>query len=343
MYPSPRSLLALFSLLLAPAALPAQQNLPPSHRITLDVVVAPKSGAPVPGLRQQDFTILDNKASQPVVTFNAISGLQAPIEVVLLVDAVNTNFNSISYERQQIDKFLRAGGGRLPYPTSLAIFTDTGTQVQQQSTRDGNELSAALDRTTIGLRDINRSAGFWGADERLDLSLNALQSLAAKESTRPGRKIILWVSPGWPYLSGPGVELDGKQEQQLFAQVVALSTQFRRAGITLYSVDPLGAGQNVAPEFYYEDFLKGVAKPSQVQLGNLALQVLAVQSGGLALSSGNDIAAHLQQCIADLESYYEISFDGPPTDRPNEYHQLEIKVDKPGLAARTRTGYYSQP
>ena len=343
MHPSLRSFLALFSLFLAPAAVPAQQNPPPSRRITLDVVVTPKSGAPVSGLGQQDFTILDNKTAQPIVTFNAITGRQAPIEVVLLVDAVNTNFTNISYERQQIDKFLRADGGRLPYPTSLAIFTDTGSQVQQQSTRDGNELSAALDQTTIGLRDIHRSAGFWGADERLNLSLNALQSLAARESTRPGRKIILWISPGWPYLSGPGVELDGKEEQQLFAQVVALSTQFRRAGITLYSVDPLGSGQDVGPEYYYEEFLKGVAKPNQAQLGNLALQVLAVQSGGLALSSGNDIAAHLQQCIADLESYYEISFDAPPADRPNQYHQLEIRVDKPGLTIHTRTGYYSQP
>ena len=90
-------------------------------------------------------------------------------------------------------------------------------------------------------------------------------------------------------------------------------------------------------------FSRAYTKPNQVQLGDLALQVLAVQSGGLALGSSNDIAAHLQRCIADLESYYEISFDASPADRPNEYHQLDIKIDKPGLAAHTRTGYYSQP
>ena len=27
----------------------------------------------------------------------------------------------------------------------------------------------------------------------------------------------------------------------------------------------------------------------------------------------------------------------------DEYHTLEVKVDKPGLTARTRTGYYAQP
>jgi hypothetical protein len=30
-------------------------------------------------------------------------------------------------------------------------------------------------------------------------------------------------------------------------------------------------------------------------------------------------------------------------DGPNEYHALEIKLGKPGLTARTRTGYYAQP
>jgi VWFA-related protein len=342
-----RSASVLLSLVVSGSLVLCQQATPPaqpaSHRITLDVVVTPKSGTPVSGLEQQDFTILDNKAAQPIVTFNAINAPQAPIEVVLLIDAVNLDYAHIAYEREQIDRFLRADGGHLPYPTSLAIFTDTGTQVQQGSTRDGNELSAALDQNPIGLRDIRSNAGSAGASDRYGLSLHALQNLAAKESTRPGRKIILWISPGWPYLSNPRQELDGKYEQRLFAEVVSLSTQFRRAGITLYSVDPLGAGQNVGSEFYYESFLKGVAKPNQIQLGNLALQVLAVQSGGLALTSGNDIAAHLQQCIADLESYYEISFDAPSTDRPSEYQQLEIKVDKPGLTARTRTGYYTEP
>jgi hypothetical protein len=31
------------------------------------------------------------------------------------------------------------------------------------------------------------------------------------------------------------------------------------------------------------------------------------------------------------------------SSRPNEYHHLEVRVAKPGLIARTRQGYYSQP
>jgi VWFA-related protein len=338
---------ALFLLAGCVSAVPAQQPLNPSqpnpNRIYLDVVVTPKSGVPVPGLQKSDFTVLDNKATRPIVTFDEFSGPKAPIEIVLLVDAVNTTYTNLSYERQQIDSFLRANGGHLAHPTSLAVFTDTGTQIQQDFSSDGYELSAAFDKADIGLREIRRGAGFYGAEDRLSLSLNALQMLTAKEAARPGRKIILWISPGWPYLSGPNVDIDSKQERQLFAEIVALSTQLRTAGITLYSIDPLGSNENVSWELYYQSFLKGVAKPNQAQPGDLGLQVLAVQSGGLALSASNDIAGRIAHCIADLGAYYRLSFDAPPAERPDEYHQLDVKVAPPGLTTRTRTGYYSQP
>jgi hypothetical protein len=39
---------------------------------------------------------------------------------------------------------------------------------------------------------------------------------------------------------------------------------------------------------------------------------------------------------------YEISFERPAGSLPDEFHQLEIKVAKPGLKARTRENYYAQ-
>ena len=84
-------------------------------------------------------------------------------------------------------------------------------------------------------------------------------------------------------------------------------------------------------------------KARQVQIGNLALQVLAAQSGGRVLNSDNDVAGEIATCVADANAFYVLSFDGLPGDGPNEYHALEIKIDKPGLTARTRSGYYAQP
>jgi VWFA-related protein len=331
---------------LSSAVLSAQQNIPPaganSARINLDVVVTPKAGPPVANLEQQDFTVFDNKTLQHLTSFQARDGSHDPVHVIILIDAVNSTYQNIAWDRGEIGKFLRANGGHLSQPTALALFTDTGTQIQQGFSSDGNELAGALDQFAIGLRNIRRSSQ-WGASDRFQLSMTALGELITHEGPLPGRKMIFWVSPGWPLLSGPGVHLDGKQQNQLFSNIVGLSTQLRQNRITLYSIDPLGANEGVLRTFYYQDFLKGVSKSGQVSVGDLGLQVLATQTGGLALTSSNDIVSQLQKCYADTEAYYELSFDPPPADHRDEYHNLIVQVAKPGLTARTRTGYYAQP
>ena len=342
-------LVLLSSLLLSPLVTPiilAQQETPApaGDMIRLDVVVTPKAGgSPFAGLEQKDFTLLDNKAPQPITSFKAVNSSQEPIEVILLIDAVNTTYQTIAYERNQIDAFLRANGGKLAHPIKLAIFGDTGTQIQDSFSVDGNAIANSLDKQTVALRSLRRSAGFYGAEERFDLSMRTLAQLGAAEAAHPGRKLILWVSPGWPLLSGPGVQIDGKQQQQLFTAIVQISTELRQSRITLYNVNPLGASEPTLNVFYYEQFVKGIAKPSQVSAGNLALQVIATQSGGLVLNSNNDVSALLRQAFADADNWYEISFESAAAERPNEFHQIQVQVDKPGLVARTRQGYYAQP
>jgi len=335
----------LVSLSFAGAA-SAQQPSPPaqadSRAIHIDVVVTAKSGAPLGDLLQQDFTLLDNKVPQTITSFKAVSSREAPIEAVLVIDAVNADAQVVGRERIGIDKFLRADGGHLAYPIALAVFTDQGTQIVENFSSDGNALSVSLDRDNIGLRDIGRSSGYYGATERWQLSLEALRQLIAGAAPHPGRKLIIWVSPGWPLLSGPNIQLDSKQQQQAFADIVGLSTQLRQARVTLYSIDPLGTSESLDRVSYYEQFLKGISKPSQVDMADLALPVLATQNGGLALHSSNNLSGLVQQCVADTP-YYEISFDPPPAKQQDEYHHLEIRVAKSGLTARTREGYYAQP
>jgi VWFA-related protein len=328
------------------AALYAQQNTEPgpahTSRIDLDVVVTAKSGPPVGDLQQQDFTLLDNKAPRHITSFQAVTGSQNTTHILMVIDAVNTSYQNIAYERAEVDKFLRANGGHLPQPMALAFFTDTGTQIQSNFTTDGNVLSASFDQYAIGLRNVRRSSQY-EAQDRLNLSLKALGEIAMHEADLPGRKLIFWVSPGWPLLSGPRIELNGKQLDQIFASIVGLSTDLRRGRVILYSISPLGTSEGLGREFYYQTFLKGVSDAHKAELGDLSLQVLAVQSGGLALTSSNDVASLLNQCLVDAESYYELSFDASPADHRNEYHSLQIQVDKPGLTARTRQGYYAQP
>jgi len=292
--------------------------------------------------------LLDNKAPQPILSFQAVNGANAasgpPVNVILVIDGVNAGFNTVARARDQIALYLKRNGGELPRPVTLVVLTDSGAQIGNSSTRDGNALAQDLNSQKLGLRTITRSQGFYGAGDRMQLSLRALEQLAAFEATRPGRKLVIWISPGWPLLSGPGVELTAKTRQQIFHSIVSVSDSLRRADITLYSIDPLGmADAGGVRTTYYENFVKGVRNPNQVDIGDLGLQVLAVQSGGRALNSSNDVAGLIADCVADAGAWYVLSFERAVGDGPDEYHAIVVKTDNPHVSVRTRTGYYAQP
>jgi VWFA-related protein len=315
-----------------------------SH-LVLDVVVADRSGKPRAGLTQNDFVVRDNGQPQKILSFRAVDRVaEPPVKIILIVDEVNTTFSRVAYERDQLRKFLMQNGGELTHPVSLGFFSDTGTQLQNNSSTDGKALLASFDEHVTKLRTIRRSTGFYGAEERFTLSQKSLGMLATAEGRLPGRKLVIWISPGWPILSGPNITLTSKQEQGLFSSIVWLSNALRQARITLYSVDPLGVDDAATNRlFYYEEFLKPIAAPKDAQAGNLALQVLARQSGGQALNSSNDITEQINRCVADADAFYTLTVDPTPSDRPNQMHSVDVRVETPGLTARTRNLYYGQP
>jgi VWFA-related protein len=323
-----------------PAAAPAHAA---GASIRLSVAATAKSGVPVTGLRKEDFTLTDNKVARPITSFREVSAGEEPVKVILMIDAVNTNFDRVAYVRAEVQKYLRADGGHLANPTTIAVLTDKGTMMQKEFSTDGAGLSGSLDHYTIALREITRSSGIWGADERVQISLTAVGELASYAATVPGRKVVIWVSPGWPLLSGAGIELDTKQQQQIFSNVVTFSKQFQAANLIFYNVNPLGPGEDPLRADYYEQFVKGVSKAGQTNIADLSLQVLAAQSGGLVVLGSSDVVGNVKKCLVDAESWYEIIFDGAIAERANEYHHVQVTVDKPGLSVRTRDGYYLQP
>jgi VWFA-related protein len=238
-------------------------------------------------------------------------------------------------------KFLKEHEGVLAHPTAIAVFTDDGLQLPKAFSANGMELSDDLDHRTIGLHKITLLNEFSDGD-RLTISIRALRQLTQFTSRLPGRKLILWISPGFPLASGPGVSgLTPQFEQAIFGDVKYFSGELRENNITLYNINPVGTGQSTFSENYYKNFVKGITKPDQAQLADLSVQVLSAQTGGLALVSNNDVEGMIQECLADANSWYEIYFDPPPADKPNQYHQIDIRFDQPGLFARTRNGYYS--
>ena len=318
-----------------------------NHRIHLDVVVTDKSGNPVADLQQGDFTLLDDKQPKPILSFRAINETSKedapPTQAIVLVDAVNSSFQLLGQQRLQLQQFLQKFGEQLPMPMTLVFLADTSAPVQLP-TRNVKVLLASLNASPIGLRIIGNSQGIYGAIDRARICRRALQQLISYEKTQPGRKLLIWLSRGWPLLSGPGMTLQQTERDQetLFNIIVGWSRELREAHITLYSIDARGTG-DLGGTFYYEEFVKGVRATKQAQQGNLSLQVLATQTGGRVITMSNDVANAIAGCLLDAKAYYILSFESPPADHPNEYHSLQIKIDRPKLIARTSTGYYAQP
>jgi VWFA-related protein len=357
----PRALVLFLLSLCATAVLTAQSPAPPApvtpsseapaaakppRRITLDLLVTDNSGKPVPGLEPFDFTLLDNNAKQKVLTFHRYESTptqnDSPVEVIFVLDAVNASLQSMELERQDIVKHLRANGGKLEHPTTIVLLTDTDMKIEPHPSRDGNALAASLLANPNPVHSLPPTMGYALQMERQLYCLTALNKLAVYEASKPGRKMIIWVSHGWPSLANGDGLMQAEDLKRVFGSIVLMSRRLREARITLNSIDPRGPvqGENAT---YYQAYIKPVFIADRAKSPNLLLQVLATQSGGRVLDISTDLSAEIEMCVSDLAAWYSISYEPPIAAHADEYHSLEIKVSKPGLTVRTTSGYYDQP
>ena len=330
------------------ATAPAQTNPPadaatPGKHISINVVVAQKKGQPIHGLREGDFTVLDNKQPQKLLAFREVDAdalRQDPVHVVIVIDMINTGISVVAREREQLGEFLKQNSGELSNPTAIATFAESGAKVGQSFSRDGKALSAMFEKQQSELRIEGRDTGFYGAADRLRLSLSQLDQLVSFEAKVPGRKLILVVGPGWPMLPWAGVEEDMKQRTQVFNSIVELTNRIQESNIALYCIYPFELGRNTP--FYYQNYLKGISAPKDAEYADLALQVLAEHSGGQVLINGPIILDSLNKAVQDASASYELTFEAAPGDRLNEYHAIEVRVDRPNTIVRTIKGYYAR-
>ena len=311
--------------------------------VTFTVEVTNKAGHPVSGLKAADFTLLDDNVPAPIKAFaEHTPGPASPESAVLLIDTVNMQFGGDSIARQQIMNFLRTFHGRLPFPITLTLLTDTGVSELGKTSDDPHVLLATLNSQAGELRDIGRDAGFWGAAEREQTSINGLGLLTQAMSRMPGRKLLIWVGPGWPIFDNPTILYTDKELHQIFAEVVGLSDAMAHAQVTLDQVDPLGTWDAGSfRTFLWEGFTKPLVRWQQALPADLALQVIATQSGGLVLNSSNDVAGEVGTCARDGSVWYTITIPRKGPEKPGTWNTVKLKLDKPGLVVRTRPGYYA--
>jgi len=309
--------------------------------IHLDVVVTDGAGNPVVGLEPNDFTILDNDRPQKILNFQHARGSTLAgepfVQVFVVLDTVNSSLVSVAMMRSEAEKFLQQNGGHLAEQVTLLLTTDAGPEVLAAASTDGNALAKAVRKMDPKLHTIRSATGAEAARERLQLSVRTLATITSNLAKRPGRKLVIWMGPGWPIMQDAQT-YDARIHQLNFNAIESLTNGLREARTVVCSA---GGGA----EYFVRDYLSSPRSVHETQSSALALQVFAVHSGGRTLDAGNrgNLAEEVNKCVQGIGPYYRLSFNFPPDLKADEFHSLKVLVDKPGMTVRTSAGYYGEP
>ena len=258
--------------------------------------------------------------------------------MIFVLDAINLSPQQLTQTESAIVHFLRGNNGRLDSPCFLYRLTRSGLFSSLRPTRDGNLLAKEVEKHKsprmmwrIGRNGEPNPFEGWGSSARPNpLSPHALGSIAIDQREIRGRKIVVWIGPGWP-VKGGDIAFDDATE---------LSTRLREARITL---DNVNVWPNPDQSFNYHDYLEAPRSQKEMQPAKMALQVIATHTGGLVLDSSSDLDREIERCVEEVRSFYTLTFNPPHTYRMDEFHDLRVQVDRPALTIRAPTGYYNEP
>ena len=346
----------------------------PTFRTTVDIVhldvsVLDRDRRPVRGLKPTDFTILEDGKPQQVTVFHAVDVPDPePVAVPWVRDvAPDVRSNEGLHERRlfmlllddamlqsdpAILKTMRAAArgviDRLgPGDLASVVFTRDNRN-SQDYTSDRARLLAAVEKASVGFRNMTPKIG--GTDDlHYMYSVGVLQRAVEVLSALPDRrKVIVYIgqglpvdlqlSSGVPGLAGaPGASGIMINTRNLRIRT-ALEDLFRvaaRANVNVYTVDACGLrpepnapGQDVqqcSPEFEV-DYLKGIA----------------AATGGRAIAETNDFNPGLTQIFVENSSYYLLGYHPTNTRQDGHYRRLQVRVNRPGVEVRTRSGYEAE-
>jgi VWFA-related protein len=244
----------------------AQQASPPTltlhsevRRVLVDVMVRDAMGKPVKDLIASDFTVIEDKAQQKILSFD-VYDLQKPSIArrpdapplppnvflnlpsapehgplyVMLYDLLNTEMEDQMSARGQILKFIRS----MPDGTRFAIFVNSdGLHMVQGFTSDKNALYAALDpkhsRPHVPrIFLLGRNYGYGNPAVMLD----ELTFIGQYLDGIPGRKNLMWVSGTFPTAVYPRMFDPAQASDEIMQEMNALA----QAEIAVFPVNVRG-------------------------------------------------------------------------------------------------------
>ena len=324
------------------------------HRIVLAVRVMDFLGKPVTGLKADDFSLLDNQKPQKIARFREVDGKTFTVKthVIVVLDGINDDGSSFGHVKKGLDQFLSEDTGPLPFPLSLVFISSAGVSRTQAST-DRAAIALRLGHLSRLPRDQDCEQPnlniYEGVGTRMlptekekvecrfshfSESIKALRSLLGeKQNARVrDRTILIWTGPGWPR----AVLRRGNYPDLL----VELNTNLRQAQVTLDAISfiDFDPGQSMMTATG-----KVPQTPDNIAAEGMRLQVLARQNGGQAIAKTRNFADAMSKCMDDFNDFYILSFDSTPAAAADEFHSIDVNVDRPGVIVRTADSYYAQP
>ena len=284
----------------------------------------------------------------------------------LLEDAVNQATGGLS-STKLISESERVTGDLLrvlgPQPatsqTTAAVVAAVNAEAQNGSATTGANAggfgTAAVNRmlSDLMLNVLRSEQASAGNGSRMTLS--ALKSLILGLQPLPGRKSVVYFSPGL-YIPS---ELDVP-----FNNLVSFAN---RANTTFYTVDPRGvmvgalnAGANSeltgaagAAGVTATRASGAVSRDEALALGNaegsarantsLKMRELAASTGGFLIGDSNDLRVPLRQVSEEIGSYYEVSYNPGIQSYDGSFRKISVSSSRKDVVIHSRNGYFALP
>lgn len=201
----------------------------------------------------------------------------------------------------------------------------------------------------------------------------ALEKTVRALAGLPGRKALLFVSGGLPQrpgeelyqylqdlassilLTGAGQSVGGfdpsleavKEDQSHLFNAITRAANAHQ--VTLYTLDANGSDGRSSLSAAYSAEAGGVGNPGRTQLDALRTQNfqepmidMAEATGGASILNTSNFDDALTRMATDFDTYYSLGYNSPGAG-DGEFHRIEVRVKRPGLKVRHRTGYVDKP
>lgn len=163
-----------------------------------------------------------------------------------------------------------------------------------------------------------------------DTTLQSIGYVVRNLSALEGRKTLVLLSEG--FFMG-----DARSRLPLVAGQAA------RAGVTVYALDARGAAarSGAAPALD-----PAVSRSGLSGLGDTSdegLDVLAAETGGMAIRQRDDFRAALADVATDTSTYYVLAYAPQNGEADGTFRRIILKTKWAGLTVRARRGYMATP